>query len=206
MTDTELTQSQQEKDLMQRIKDAHGATIASVSETSSVPAEFLAALVAGESGGNSDAKRFEPGVLHALWEVLMGRKADYGSIGRADLVYYVSSFSPLTPSPNSMLPSDTYQRLDSLATSWGLSQIMGYHLLERGTIAPTLERLKTPEGNLVFAVHLLAQFAERFQLDVAKEFPSLFRCWNTGEPGGKTFDPAYVNNGLVRMAIWTSLQ
>ena len=59
------------------------------SAASSVPASFLGALVANESGGNVLAKRFEPAVLAHLWEVLLGRKAAYGTIGRTDLVAFV---------------------------------------------------------------------------------------------------------------------
>jgi len=33
------------------------------------------------------------------------------------------------------------------------------------------------------------------------DFEPLFRCWNSGNPKGKTFDPQYVPNGLSRMKI-----
>ena len=38
------------------------------------------------------------------------------------------------------------------------------------------------------------------------EFAELFRCWNTGRPNGKTFDPNYVQNGLRRIEIYRRLQ
>jgi len=37
------------------------------------------------------------------------------------------------------------------------------------------------------------------------QFEELFRCWNTGRPYGKTYDPAYVETGLRRMTIYREL-
>ena len=62
-----------------------GATIAAACKMSSAQPDFLAALIANESGGDSNAKRFERGVLDSLWSVLMGRSAHFGSIGLQDI-------------------------------------------------------------------------------------------------------------------------
>src|SRR5216684_9160825 len=88
-------QRMSEQELMQFVKSVWYTTIMGACEASSIPPAFLAALIAGESGGKNDAKRFEPAVLHALWEVLLGRKAAFGSIGRADLVAFVSGLSDI---------------------------------------------------------------------------------------------------------------
>lgn len=191
-----------ETQLMQGIKDTWGALIVSACESSSVPAGFLAALVANESGGKNDARRFEPKVLAALWEVLLGRKTNYGSIGRTELLAFVSGAASPVFNPPQSLPPDAFQRVDGLASSWGLTQIMGYHVL--GT-SHDLDDLRTPEPHLQFALRMLGGFAHEFSLDATKDFEELFRCWNTGRPDGQTFDPQYVNNGLVRMAVWSSL-
>jgi hypothetical protein len=196
-----------EQELMQSIKTAWGAAIADACSTSSIPENFLAALIAGESGGHNDARRFEKNVLLSLWEVLLGRKAAFGSIGRADLVKFTAAQSTLSlglagARGIDSLPPDAFQRVDGLATSWGLTQIMGYHVLGAGL---TLDDLRDPAKHLRFALTMLTGFAHQFQLDVTREFDELFRCWNTGRPDGTTFDPAYVNNGLARMAVWTSL-
>lgn len=191
-----------EQELMQSIKTAWGAAIADACSTSSIPENFLAALIAGESGGHNDARRFEKNVLLSLWEVLLGRKAAFGSIGRADLVKFTAAFSNGQTHFSDSLPPDAFQRVDGLATSWGLTQIMGYHVLAANL---TLEDLRDPAKHLRFALTMLTGFAHQFQLDVTREFDDLFRCWNTGRPDGATFDPAYVNNGLARMAVWTSL-
>lgn len=192
-----------EQELMQSIKTQWGAEIEDACKPSAVPPAFLAALIAGESGGKPDAKRFEPGVLRALWEVLLGRKTAYGSIRRADLVQFVAGLaSPPVSSPQS-LPADAFQRVDSLATSWGLTQIVGYHILD--TLTPPALTLTNAPYSLEVTIALLERFAKEFAIDERREFDKLFRCWNTGQPDGKTFDPAYVTNGLARMAIWSSL-
>ena len=186
---------------MQSIKNQWGATIKAACAMSSVPAAFLAALIANESGGDPNARRFEKNVLLALWEVLLGRKEAYGSIDRARLVGFVSGHQTQPAAVPTSLPADTYQRLDSLATSWGLTQIMGYNAMDAG-----IDRLKHPTASLWQTTKLLAQFAHRFQLDPATDFPPLFACWNTGQPDPtRTFDPNYVANGESRMKIYADL-
>ncbi len=190
-------------ELMQSLKAQYRATIAAAAAVSSVPAAFLAALVANESGGNANAKRFEPHVLAALWEVLLGRKEAYGSIARLSVVGYVTGVSvPPSSSIAATLPANAFQRVDALATSWGLTQIMGYHALEFGT---TIDDLKTPATGMRITTLMFAAFSRSFQLDLAKDFEALLRCWNGGHPTAPTFDPNYVPNALRRMDLWNSL-
>lgn len=189
-------------ELMQDIKARFGDTIAAAAGVSSVPAAFLAALIANESGGNVNAKRFEPHVLAALWEVLLGRKTAYGSIARSSLVGYVTSVSVPTVNVPANLPANAFQRVDALATSWGLTQIMGYHAIE---FSRTIDNLIEPADGLTVCTLMLAGFARSFQLDLAKDFEQMLRCWNGGHPTAATFDPQYVPNGLARMQLWTSL-
>lgn len=197
-----------DKTLMQFVKTEWGAVIDSSCSGSALPAAFVAALIAGESGGNVNAKRFEKNVLAALWEVLVGRKAAYGRISHAALLAHLWT----DYNPPFLLEefSDALQRLDALATSWGLTQIMGYHVLDPDLIpqppdgSPTTLGINAPLS-LQYTIALLEGFAKEFTIDERREFDKLFRCWNTGRPDGATFDPAYVNNGLARMAIWTSL-
>jgi hypothetical protein len=196
MTDTEL---------MQSIQTKWGGAIAEACSTSSVPASFLAALIANETGGNSNAKRFEKGVLAALWEVLLGRKEAYGSIQRIVLVGYVANVAVPAVNVPANLPADAFQRVDALATSWGLTQIMGYHILESSAPVKTIAALQDPAMHLAMALRLLAQFAAQFQLDVTKDFAQMLRCWNGGHPTAVTFDPQYVPNGLARMQEWATL-
>jgi hypothetical protein len=193
------------QDLMQSIKAKWGAMITAACSMSSVPAAFLAGLIANESGGNPLAKRFESHVLLALWEVLLGRKTSYGSIGRAGLVQFVSGASlPVYTAP-ATLPADTYQRFDSLATSWGLTQIMGYEVLDSQLNSGPIDNLKTPPADLVVTLRMMTQTAARIGVDVTKDFSEMFDFWNTGRPHAPTADPQYIPNGLERMKIYAQL-
>jgi hypothetical protein len=203
-------------ELMQRIKANYGAAIATATQASSVKPSLVAALVANESGGRSDAKRFEPAVLAALWEVLLGRKAAYGSIGAADLIQFVTRDAAAALRAAQSLPTDAFQRLDALATSWGLTQIMGYEVLDR-TSTPggrwlnsasgidTFVAFAAPDASLPVTVKMLAQFAGRWELSLADDAAELLNCWNTGRPHAQTADPNYVPNGLARMKLYESL-
>lgn len=188
---------------MQSIKDLYGADIAAAAAVCTVPAPFFAALVANESGGDTNAKRFEPGVLSTLWQVLLGRKEAYGSIKTSDLVLYVHSLAAVPVNPPASLPADAFNRLDALATSWGIMQILGYNAFPQRM---TIEELKTPQGNLKCGTHMLTAFAYNNHLDVTTDFESMFRCWNGGHPTAQTFDPQYVPKGIARMALYTGLE
>lgn len=183
---------------MQGIRNKWGGVISDVCKTTSVRPEFLAALIANESGGDTSAKRFEPAVLVSLWQVLAQRKEAFGSITRDHLVAY------LYPAPASFIGglnaivAGAVQRLDGLATSWGLTQIMGYNVLGVGDAG----KLADPTFNLRTAVAMLLQFSHRFDLDVIDDTVQLLRCWNTGRPDGTTADPEYINHGTQRMVCY----
>jgi hypothetical protein len=117
-------------------------------------------------------------------------------------------YGPIYPGPLQRL---TVEEIKALATSWGLTQVMGYHTVGR---PGGIELLRDPATHLKFALGLLAKFAEKYSLTVTLEFEELFRCWNTGAPyddpktpriEGRTSDPRYVENGLARMKIYQDL-
>ena len=192
--------------LMTRIRAAWGDAIVLACASSSVPPSFLAALIANESGGNASAHRFEKGVLDSLWEVLLGRAPAYGSLKRNDLVQFLlaldSSLAPGAGAPEAGL-TRSMLRLDSLATSYGLTQVMGYEAI--AFHLDGVARLADPAGELPITLNMLADFAHRFGLDLAADFPELFDCWNTGRPHHPTADPQYIPNGLARKAIYETL-
>jgi hypothetical protein len=202
-------------DLMKRIHERYGPLLDSVAQSSSARPEFLAALIANESGGDPDATRFEPAVFAALGEVLLGQKAAYGSIGAQDLLLWaVPGALPANGAGNAAADADAadaarrgfanqVQRLGSLATSYGLTQVMGYEAIAFHTHG--VEALRQPLSSLVITSRLLAQFASRFGLDLAKDFAELFDCWNTGRPHAPTADPQYVPRGLARLQLYQNI-
>ena len=76
---------------------------------------------------------------------------------------------------------------------------MGYHMAGR---AGTPRDLFEPRFHFRVALELLGQFAERYELNLRRDFGEMFRCWNTGQPYGETTDPHYVANGLRRMELY----
>jgi hypothetical protein len=206
--------------LMERVRERCGAAIFQATALSSVPPEFLAALVANESAGVATAARFEPAVYRHLAELSQGSRRAYGSVSApsleaevADLLhpkapsfherYLDAGFSSLAAPA---LAHSSEEALRELATSWGYTQIMGYHLIGRAgpdkIEAGTVQDLLDPEFHFRLALTLLAEFAAHFELNLAVEFHEMFCCWNTGRPDGSTFDPDYITKGLARMAIY----
>jgi Transglycosylase SLT domain len=181
--------------LMEHIRHSWGVAIATACHVSSVPEDFLAALVANESGGDPTKSRFEEKVFSEILSVCAGKRSHYGSLGAEVLI--------ATPQQGPLEFKPTLKRMVDLATSWGLTQIMGYQVL---SFARKLETLSDPQENLTFATVLLAQFANRHQLDLRNEHAELFACWNTGEPDpAKTYDPNYCVRGIARMNLYSEL-
>lgn len=184
--------------LMASIRARYGVVIDAACAGTEIEPAFLAALVANESGGNLQATRFEPAVLVSLWQVLQGRKAAFGSIGAQDLAAFV--FTPVAGAANNSLAA--MQRLDRLATSWGLTQIMGYNVLG---VLQDPATLATPQACFRVTLQMLADFIKRF--GITQTFSSncwerLFRCWNAGSPDSATFDPNYPTLGIARAYIY----
>lgn len=199
-----------DQDLMASIFRAWQPTIES--SAAGVPPELVAAIIANESGGNEFATRFEPAVFAELCEVLTGRRMLYSPPGiknplaACDLLAFVApqlSGKPTVigmPDDLSVLFRQCLGRAAELATSYSLTQIMGWHWLE----------FKRPASmragdQLAFTTDLLRYFASRYTLDLANDAAKLLDCWNTGLPGGHTYDPQYIPRGLARLAIYRSL-
>lgn len=202
-----------EEQLIGRVFDHCHVAITEACSRSSVPAEFLGALTANESGGNPRAARFEPAVYRHLKAVSAGAAAHYGGIQAEDLSAEVNEMlhpksgeyhgryltAPFAANHQRALGAMEDEALRELATSWGTTQIMGYHMVGRGG---TVRDLLDFEFHYRVALELLAEFAEENQLNLAHEFEAMFRCWNTGQPYGKTYDPDYVPNGIRRMGLY----
>lgn len=176
-------------DLVARVKRLAGPLIDAVASTVSIPAAFLGALTCNESGiylvHNLDVPpRFEPAVYNHLVDVQQGVKPNYGAV------------------TTSMLAGFTDADVRARASSWGLTQIMGYHTLIWGV---PLSEVINAATHYKYTVRLLTAFASEFGLAVMRDFEQLFRCWNGGHPTAATFDPQYVPNGLNRMALWVGL-
>ena len=210
------TRTDAEGRLVQRVFMRCDEFIQEACRSSSVPAEFLGALTANESGGNAAAVRFEPSVYRHLKAVAAGERPRYGGIGAEALSKELAEvLHPKTGEFHAMFLNSLFgsgqaselfhladEVLRELASSWGLVQIMGFHVIGRGG---TVRDLVEPRFHYRFANQLLAEFAGTYQLGLTRDFEEMFRCWNTGRPDGRTADPAYVPNGLRRMEVYGAL-
>lgn len=213
--------------LMQAVKRVCGAALADFAPTTSLPVAFWAALTANESGADIERgtpiekiTRREPAVFTHLALVAAGFQPRYGSIVLSDLVQAEERqlarppaahaafalaapavVNPLPPANNSAPPS--VADLLAWATSWGWTQLMGYHSIEWKV---NVSDLVDPVKHYRFAAKLMAGFVEQYELDPAKDFEQMARCWNTGGPDGATYDPQYVPNLLSRMEVWKDLE
>jgi hypothetical protein len=177
------SQSMNNIELMSAIKARWGSLISEVCASSSVPECLMAALIANESWGKPDATRFEPGVFNHLKEVQGGARPRYGNIRAAALAGLDDG------------------ALRVLATSYGLTQIMGYNAVYHH-VDPL--KVTDPEVSLPLTIKMLAEDAQQFGLDLASSFTELLTCWNAGNPKGHPV-PGYVHNGLTRAQIYSSL-
>jgi hypothetical protein len=202
--------------VVKRVFDCCHLHIAEAVSGITLPAEFLGALTANESGGRCDAACFEPAVYEHLKAVASGRAPAFGSIAWQQLSSALQeATAPGARQLQDKLANEDYLKgavraltgqedrgLRDLATSWGFTQIMGYHVIGRKVSVPSLA---DPRLHYHLAIDILEDFARRFRLQLSRDFESLFRCWNTGRPAGKTFDPDYVAKGIRRMNLYRSL-
>lgn len=175
----------QAESIAKQIHQRFGGQIASV--YSAVPRELLAGLIGVEAGKDrhgqlkEDARRFEPYVFERLREVRDGHRTSYNNIRRAQL------------------KDTTDASLRALATSYGLTQIMGWWAIHLGC---TVADLRSSDKHLDYA----AQLIQRNALKHIESNPAaVFRIWNTGRANGRTHDPDYVYNAIAVMGTYRDL-
>lgn len=177
---------QQAKKIARQIKDRFGLKIAQAVAGTPVPAQFVAGLIAVEAGKDRKGQisetstRFEPGVFAKLQQVRDGKRSQWSAIKRQDI----------QDSPD--------LALKALATSYGLTQVMGWHCIHN--LHCTVGDLRDPEKHLGYAVKLLMLNSADGDFE-RQEYVGEFREWNSGNEQGKTYDPDYTHNaGLVMYA------
>lgn len=176
--------------IARQIFDRFGSRLESVCKDSKVSPQFLAGLISNEAGKDKkgqikeNATRFEPHVFEALKDVRDGARRQYNYITRNEL------------------KDASDDAIRALATSYGLTQIMGWHVIR--SLKCTVADLRNPEKHLHFAVKLLEITAGKYL--AAREYESALRIWNTGRPNGKTYHAHYVSNALAVMSVYADLR
>lgn len=212
LTQFNATTGDLDRGLMQRVYERFNQTIVAAVANTGLPGSFLAALTANESSGRLDAFFFEPKVYEHLKAVASGQSVAYGSIALKSLVSaFQQNFDAKDEKFQAWLMAlheseavhtiTQFEDADlrALSTSWGLTQIMGYHVVGRKI---AVRELLNPDIHYRLATQILGDFAQRFGLKLSRDWEALFRCWNTGRPEGITFDPEYVSKALERMKLY----
>ena len=189
---------------MQAVKDLAGEFL-QTAKHDKIPQSFLAALTGNESypPGNIDSRRHEPAVLAKLVAVLLGQSKSYKGVTAGMLLLDVNTTDTSTGYAIRMV-----RRLQDAATSWGFTQIMGYHMLRWGK---EICDLTDPAKHYGFTLRMLSECPEdckvKFgvEVDLSKDFEKMARWWNTGKPDGKTYHESYVPNIKRRMTEWAQM-
>lgn len=184
--------------IARQIFDRFGEQIRSACARSIVPKEFLAGFVGVEAGkdraGNlkPEATRFEPGVFEDLKSL---RDNGYCFVGGKKKINYSGV-------KRSQIQTATNADLRALATSYGLTQIMGWHCINN--LQCTIADLRDPDKHLIYAVRLLTLVGGEYLR--RNDFAPVLRIWNTGSPTGKTYHASYVPNALAVAAAYKEIQ
>jgi soluble lytic murein transglycosylase-like protein len=143
--------------------------IAKAASDHGLPAGLVAATVAVESGGDPFACRFEP----QFFERYVRPRTDWRAVRPCSL--------------------DTERQ--SLATSWGLMQVMGATARDLGFTGPYLSTLCDPPQGLEYGCRLLARLRDRHK--AALGWPGVVAAYNAGSPrrgqDGRFVNQAYVD-------------
>lgn len=197
--------------MMAQIRTDFGDYIAGAVEGTPFPPALLGAIVANESSGNPRVTRFEPAIFAELARVATGQKLSYSPAGiRAPLLaaQIVSKIAPLHvlasgQQPQPVLPfSSSLLMLINYSTSWGPTQIMGWHAIEFDFPVSDISNIQT---HFERTVQLLTWFYDRYGIEAlspAAAMAALLHCWNTGSPTAPTFDPGYAAKGLARARLY----
>lgn len=204
-----------EASLMKLISTRFGALIAESVAGTRLPAAFLAALIANESAGDANAKRFEPKHFAEIMLVLSAQKVGFDPTGLSRVLGPNEILRYVSPDPAIAGVRLTFQqslaRAVQLSTSWGLTQIMGWNFLEQDR---TNWLPPAPDKQLQMTMILLTIRASFWHLDVGADpargaggdHEKLFASWNAWVPDpAKTYDPQYCAKGLSRMAIYDTI-
>jgi hypothetical protein len=208
--------------LMQIVRREAGERIRQIAAISSAPAAFWAALTANESGvdllrgkPHREICRREKQVFAALCLVAGGFDTRYGQVHLEGMGNEVAEeMRPATYHEDNVDVTVrvakqaigqllTIENILRWASSWGYTQLMGYHCLRWGDA--TVEDLRNPDVHYRLAARLLAGECQRFGVDMTREFEAMGRIWNAGRPDGKTYLPGYIPDLMRRMEIWKGL-
>lgn len=177
----------QNKSLAKKIRNNLGDRITNVCEGTLVPTGFLAGLISVEDAPlDETATRFEEGIFVKLRRARDGQRPSFNGVKTSDIA------------------GASDGALRNLSTSFGLTQILGLHVIATFNKTITVNDLRDPAQHLTFAVQFIEKEGGAHLRD--REFEKVLRIHNTGRPDGVTFSPDYVPNALGVMSEYEALE
>ncbi len=169
---------------------------------------LLAALVANESNAEREATRFEPGVFSRICLAALGKKEFQDPslsrpIEQQEWLREGDVAIDRYRTPGESYALTALKQWKKLATSWGYTQLMGWHALEWHV---PLEEFMVTEHHFRYAIRLLDHGMAKYHLYHEADAGGLLRFWNTGTVHRPTYDPQYVPRGLERLRIYQQLE
>lgn len=171
-----------------RTQKNYGAEVDRLAKEFDLSPEFLKALIILECSGLQNVKpRFERHIYHRLLNVKSGKLDHYENITPKDL------------------KDASDDALKNMAKSWGPFQIMGYKCIWLDIPLSDLRGDKAVYWGVKWIDMTYGEYIRRGQ------FRDAFHIHNTGRPypdsgPPKTYDPKYVQNGLMYMKYFKDYQ
>lgn len=178
----------QAKRRAQQIFNQVGLLIHEACQNSGVSDSFVAGFVGVEAAFENgkvvlDSRRFERGVYTDLISL---RDKGYCFVGGKKHKTYSGV-------AQSRIADASDAAIRNLATSWGTTQIMGWHIINN--LHCTIEDLRDPNKHFFFTIKLLKIVGGEYLRD--GDLESVLHIWNTGNANGKTYHEDYVVNALL---------
>ena len=155
-----------------------------------IPFEWVAGLISVECARlDPKAKRFEAHVFKSVLWVKQGNKSTaFPGFNSGRIKAFIQS-------------TDDQAKLKSLATSYGLGQLMGYHYVNKWDLKPEIYMNLSLEDSVKYTVEFMksglhfVEFPYREKLGRRYEpFEQLMHWHNTGSVTGTTYHSNYVAN------------
>lgn len=178
----------QAKAKAQQIHERFGELIHAACVGTGVKESFLAGFTGVEAGIDRkgqikpEATRFEPGVYSDLISL---RDNGYCFVGGKRRTTY----SGVKQSQVADADDDAVR---ALSTSYGCSQIMGWHVINN--LDCTIAELRDTNKHFGYTVELLKIVGGPYMRD--GDLEAVLHIWNTGSANGKTYHADYVDNAL----------
>lgn len=154
-----------------------------------IPEHWVAGLIRVECASmNPRASRFEPHVFRAVMQAKEGkRNPNFPGFMSGRIKAFIDS-------------TDNQDDLKSLATSYGVGQIMGYHYVNKWDMKPKQYTQLSMGDSIRYTMRMMAD-----GMKWAKSYPELLRWWNTGSVNGKTYHAHYVDTASRTAAAYLSI-